>query len=395
MVVREIKTNIYFVGAIDWDRRLFDSLIPLPDGTSYNAYVIKGSEKIALIDTVDPAKENELIANLKELKIEQIDYIISNHAEQDHSGAIPRVLELYPMAKVVTNAKGKQFLIDLLNIHEDKFIVVNDGDTISLGNKTLEFIFTPWVHWPETMVTYLKEDRILFSCDFLASHLATSDLYVTDESKVYEAAKRYYAEIMLPFRKTIMKNLEKIEKLKIELIAPSHGPIYNKPEFILNAYREWSSDNLKNLVIIVYVSMHGSTQRMVHYLTSALIERGITVEQFNLVKTDLGKLAISLVDAATIVVATPTLLTGAHPSIVYAAYLLNLLRPKIKYAAIIGSYSWGTNVVNVLKGVLPNFKAEILDVILTKGLPKQEDFEKLNKLADSILKKHKELNLVK
>lgn len=299
------------------------------------------------------------------------------------------------MAKVVTNAKGKQFLIDLLNIHEDKFIVVNDGDTISLGNKTLEFIFTPWVHWPETMVTYLKEDRILFSCDFLASHLATSDLYVTDESKVYEAAKRYYAEIMLPFRKTIMKNLEKIEKLKIELIAPSHGPIYNKPEFILNAYREWSSDNLKNLVIIVYVSMHGSTQRMVHYLTSALIERGITVEQFNLVKTDLGKLAISLVDAATIVVATPTLLTGAHPSIVYAAYLLNLLRPKIKYAAIIGSYSWGTNVVNVLKGVLPNFKAEILDVILTKGLPKQEDFEKLNKLADSILKKHKELNLVK
>ncbi|MGQ4834148.1 MAG: FprA family A-type flavoprotein [Candidatus Asgardarchaeia archaeon] len=395
MVVREIKTNIYFVGAIDWDRRLFDSLIPLPDGTSYNAYVIKGSEKIALIDTVDPAKENELIANLKELKIEQIDYIISNHAEQDHSGAIPRVLELYPMAKVVTNAKGKQFLIDLLNIHEDKFIVVNDGDTISLGNKTLEFIFTPWVHWPETMVTYLKEDRILFSCDFLASHLATSDLYVTDESKVYEAAKRYYAEIMLPFRKTIMKNLEKIEKLKIELIAPSHGPIYNKPEFILNAYREWSSDNLKNLVIIVYVSMHGSTQRMVHYLTSALIERGITVEQFNLVKTDLGKLATSLVDAATIVVATPTLLTGAHPSIVYAAYLLNLLRPKIKYAAIIGSYSWGTNVVNVLKGVLPNFKAEILDVILTKGLPKQEDFEKLNKLADSILKKHKELNLVK
>ena len=161
MAVREIKKDVYYVGAIDWDRGLFDELISLPDGTSYNAYLIKGSEKIALIDTVDPSKKHELIENLQKLEVEKIDYIIANHAEQDHSGTIPEILELYPEAKVVTNPRCKDFLKDLLLISEDRFVVVNDHETLSIGDKTLEFILAPWVHWPETMFTYLREDKIL------------------------------------------------------------------------------------------------------------------------------------------------------------------------------------------------------------------------------------------
>ncbi|MHC4062036.1 MAG: oxygen-binding di-iron domain-containing protein, partial [Planctomycetota bacterium] len=180
----QLKPNVYAVGALDWDRRLFDELIPLPDGTSYNAYLIRGSEKTALLDTVDPTKTEVLIDNLVRLGTEKIDYLISHHAEQDHSGAIPDVLMLYPDAKVVTNPKCKGMLIDLLDVDAARFITVDDGQTLSLGDKTLQFVYIPWVHWPETMATYLQEDRILFPCDFFGSHLAASSLFVDDEAVV-------------------------------------------------------------------------------------------------------------------------------------------------------------------------------------------------------------------
>ncbi|MFH1231731.1 MAG: FprA family A-type flavoprotein [Planctomycetota bacterium] len=391
MLTREIKPNIYSVGAIDWDRRLFDELIPLPEGTSYNSYLIKGSEKTALIDTVDPTKESVLIENLKALGIKHIDYVISHHGEQDHSGAIPKVLEVYPDAKVVTNQKCKEMLKDLLLIPDNKFIGVKDRETISLGDKTLEFILTPWVHWPETMVTYLKEDKILFSCDFFGSHLATSELYVTDEPLVYRSAKRYYAEIMMPFRTIIKKNLEKIKDLVIEIIAPSHGPIYPKPSFIIDAYRDWISDEVKNEVLIPYISMHGSTQKMVDYFVDALMKRNITVKPFNLTKTDIGELAMALVDASTIVIGSPTVLIGPHPVIVYGTYLANALRPKAKFASLIGSFGWGGKMAEHITGMLTNLKVEIIEPVIIKGYPKEADFKALDRLADDILKKHKQL----
>ena len=388
---RELKPNIYAVGAIDWDRRLFDELIPLPDGTSYNSYLIKGSEKTALIDTVDPTMTDVLIRNLKGLEVGGIDYVVANHAEQDHSGSLPKILDLYPGAKVVCTPKCKDLLMDLLLIPEDKFITVADGETLSLGNKTLEFIHAPWVHWPETMLTYLREDHVIFTCDFLGSHLATSGLFVTDEARVYEAAKRYYAEIMMPCRTTIRKNLERIKSLEIEIIAPSHGPAYDKPEFVLNAYRDWTSDAVKNEVIIPYISMHGSTKKMVDYFTEALIDRGITVKQFNLSEPDIGKLAMALVDAATVVLGSPTVLVGPHPKVVYAACLADALRPKLKFASIIGSYGWGSRMVEQLTGMLPNLKLEILEPVVIKGVPKEADFGALDRLADEIMNKHKEL----
>jgi flavorubredoxin len=390
MKPREIAPEIYCVGAVDWDRRLFDSLIPLPDGTSYNSYLIKGNEKTALIDTVDPPMQEVLFNNLNQLGIERIDYVIANHAEPDHSGSIPQLLAKYPEASVVCTPKCRGMLIDRFLIPEEKFVTVEDKETISLEDRTLEFIHAPWVHWPETMLTYLKEYRILFPCDLFGSHLATTDMYVTDEGQVHEAAKRYYAEIMMPFRATLQKNLEKIKDYSIDIIAPSHGPMYNKPEFIIKAYRHWVFDEPGNIVVLPYISMHGSTRGMVDYLVENLSRQGVTVKQFDLAAADIGKLAMALVDAATVVIGTPTVLAGPHPNVAHAAFLANALRPKTRFASIIGSYGWGGKTVEQLAAMLPNLKVEILEPVLCQGFPKEADFKALDNLADTIVQKHKE-----
>ncbi len=390
MTPREIVPGVFAVGAIDWDRRIFDELIPTPDGTTYNSYLLRGSEKTALIDTVDPSKFADLTANLDRLGVDKIDYIIANHAEQDHSGSIPAMLGRYPGAKVVTNQKCRDFLVDLLQIPQDRVIVISDGDTLTLGDRTLEFIFAPWVHWPETMLTYLQEDRILFSCDLFGSHYATSSLYVPDEATIYESAKRYYAEIMMPFRSSITAHLSKLEPREIAMIAPSHGPIYDRPAFIMDAYRDWTGDAVTNMVLLPFVSMHGSTQAMVDHFVGALMERGVQVQPFNLSKTDIGELAKGMVDAATIVIGTPTLIFGPHPQAVYAAYLANLLRPKTRYVSVIGSYGWGGKTVDTLAGMLGRLKIEVIDPVYIKGYPKEEDFAALDRLADEIKKKHEE-----
>ncbi len=392
--MRTLHPNVFYVGAIDWDRRMFDELIPLPDGTTYNAYLIKGSNKIALLDTVDPSKVDTLMGNLVSLGVDHIDYIISHHAEQDHSGSIPDLLVLYPQAKVVTNPKCRDMLMDLLHIEADKFEIVEDGQTLSLGDKTLKFLYTPWVHWPETMCSYLVEDRILFSCDFFGSHLATSSLFVDDEERTVEDAKRYYAEIMMPFRTQIQKNLDKLAPLSIDMIAPSHGPVYPRPALIVEAYRDWVSDRVKNEVVVAYVSMHDSTRRMVEHLVHELVDRGLKVVQFNLAGADIGKLAISMVDAATLVIGSPTVLVGPHPVAAYAAVLINALRPKTRFVSVVGSYSWAGKMADQFKALLGNLKAEFLDPVLAKGLSRDEDYHKLDALAERIHERHKQAGLM-
>ena len=389
---KKIKEDIFWVGVVDWDRRLYDSLIPLPDGTTYNAYLIRGSEKTVLIDTVDTTKTDILLSQLED--VEEIHYVVSLHSEQDHSGAIPGVLDRFPNAMVITNPKGKGLLTDHLHIPDDKIVTVSDGETMTLGNKTLEFIYMPWVHWPETMVAYLREDRMLFTCDLFGSHLATSDPFYDDESRICEAAKRYYAEVMMPFRKTIQKHLDKLEAYPIEIIAPSHGPAFRKTECIVQSHREWISDKLSNCVVIPYVTMHGSTQLMVDYLTEALIERGVNVELYNLTVADTGKMAMSLVDAATIVIGSSTILAGAHPLAISAAFMTNALRPKLKFASIIGSYGWGGKMVEQLTGVMTNLKVEMLEPVIVKGKPREGDFKALDNLAAMIQNRHKEYNIL-
>jgi flavorubredoxin len=282
--------------------------------------------------------------------------------------------------------------MDLLSVAEDRIKTVEDKEVLSLGDRTLEFIHTPWVHWPETMVTYLQEEKVLFSCDFFGSHLATTDVYVLDEGLLHEAAKRYYAEIMMPFRSVIQKNLEKLKGYQIDIIAPSHGPLYNRPEFILKAYHSWAFDEPRNVVVLPYVSMHNSTRLMVDHLVEALAQKGVTVKRFDLTVTDLGKLAMSLVDAATIIIGTPTVLANPHPLAVQAAFMANALRPNLKFASIIGSYGWGGKTVETLTGLIPNLKVELLDLVICKGLPGENDYEALEKLAATVAQKHQENN---
>ncbi|MGB3975570.1 MAG: FprA family A-type flavoprotein [bacterium] len=387
MRARKIRKGVYWMGAVDWNRRLFDSLIPLPDGTSYNAYLVQGSEKTVLIDTVDPNMADVLKRQLSTVK--KIDWVVSQHAEQDHSGMLPYVLDTYKDAQLICTPKAKDLLVDHLKISPDRIRTVEDGETVSLGDKTLRFIHTPWVHWPETMVTHLPEDRLLFTCDFLGSHIAMSGLYAGDDPYVIEAAKRYYAEIMMPFRNMIKGNLKKVRELDFNMIAPSHGPIFDQPERILSAYEKWVADDVSNLVVIPYISMHGSTEIMVDYLVAALAERDIAVQKFELSTTDIGKLAMALVDAATIVIGTPTVHVGPHPSVFSATHLANALKPKLKYAAIIGSYGWGTKAVEQISGLIPNLKVEVLGAILCKGVPSDKTFAELDKLADAIHEKHK------
>lgn len=383
---RRICSGVRWMGAVDWNRRLFEALTPTPNGTSYNAYLVRGSKRTALLDAVDPAFENVLMDQLD--NTERLDYVICQHVEQDHSGTIPTVLRKYPEAMVLCSPKAKPMLVDHLGIAPERMKAVEDDETVALGGKTLRFIHAPWVHWPETMLTYLEEDRILFSCDLFGSHMATSDLFASGEPYIMEAAKHYYAEIMMPYHKKIQKYLKRIGALEINMIAPSHGPIWDQPQTILKAYAEWVSDRVSNLVVLPYISMHGSTEMMVKHLVAALAQRGIKVQPFELSTTDIGKFAMALVDAQTIVIGTPTFNIGPHPSVFSAVYLATALRPKLKYAALIGSYGWGTKALEQLTEMLAGLKLEILDPVSCKGLPREATFAALDVLADTIRDKH-------
>lgn len=384
----EIKKGVCSLRVNHFNRKLFDALIHLPDGTSYNSYLVRGSKYTALIDSADPEKKEVFMDYLS--KVERIDFIVAHHAEQDHSGLIPQVLARYPGSVVVTNAKCKDLLVTHLHISDERFKVINDGDNLDLGGKTLEFIFTPWVHWPETFSSYLKEDRILFPCDFFGSHMATDEL-MADPQIVYEPMKRYYAEIMMPFRSNIKTNLEKLEKYEIDLICPSHGPVHKNVKFAKDCYREWALGSPRNKALLLYVSMHGSTFVMINRLASRLQEHGIEIEKLNLEDADSGRVAMAMVDCATIVLATPTVLAGPHPKAIYGAYLASLLRPKVKYLAVLYSYGWGGKTVEFLSNVLSGLKAEIIGQVGVKGLPAENDLKLIDELAVAISEKHQTL----
>lgn len=391
MAIKEISKGIYSVGAIDWNRRLFDELIPLPEGTSYNSYLLKNEDDALLIDTVDPSKMAEFFHNIDELQVKKISYVVAQHGEQDHSGCIGEVLKRFPGCKVIANRKCLDILIDELHLTEENFYEIKDRETFLFGEEEMQFIFTPWVHWPETFLTYLPKKKILFTCDFFGSHLATSELWASDNTALYFAAKRYYAEIMMPFRKNIQKHLQMLQEFPVDLIAPSHGPLYKNPSFILDYYQEWVSDTVRKEVIIPYISMHGSTAAMVDYLVEQLMKREVKVTPYHLSHTDIGVLAMALVDAATIVLGSPTVITGPHPQIVFATYLCNLLRPKARFAGIIGSFGWGGKMEQDILQMLGNLKVELLPSVIIKGFPRTEDFHKLDLLADQIVVNHQKI----
>ncbi len=368
---------------MDWDRRVFDSLVPIPDGTSYNAYLIQGSERTALIDTVEPRFADVLLSRIDDLEVARIDYVVINHAEQDHSGALSWVLARFPEAEVLCTAKARDMLRDLLGVDGARVRPVTDGEAVSLGDRELRFVHFPWVHWPETMVTYVPEVRALFPCDLFGAHLASGSV-VASAAEYLDSAKLYFAQIMMPFRKAIAKKLGKLEALELDLVCPSHGPVQNDPATILSAYRDWVGEAVGDRVVIPFVSMHESTRMMVDQLCDSLGDRGIAVDRFDLEAIDVGKLATALVDAGTIVFGTPMVLGGPHPNVMHAAYVVALLKPRATAAAVIGSFGWGGKAVEAIAETLAPLRLEMLEPVLWKGRPDSDCLARLDQLAATI-----------
>lgn len=393
--MKEIKNNIFYCGLNHRERKLFDELIPLPMGTTYNSYFIKGSKYNVLIDTMYPNKSDEYLEKLDEAGIQKVDYVIAQHGEQDHSGTLPKLIKKFPDIKILTNPKCKEIVQEMLHIEDKYFQIVTDGEEFSTGDKTLKFIYAPWVHWPDTMFTYIAEEKMLFTCDFFGSHSPFENIYAPETYEILKAAKRYYAEIMMPFRTFCKKYTQMIKGMDVEMILASHGPIYRNPKFILDAYEQWTADECKNEVILPYVSMYESTKEMVNYLCEKLSDMGISAKPFDVANEDLGELAMELVDACTVVFGSSMVLAGPHPAAVSAAYLTGILRPKVKFVSFIGSYGWGGILTGKLEEALSPIKSEKLSNVIVKGKPKKEDFEKLDALIEEIYQKHKSLGLVK
>ncbi|HEX9909216.1 MAG TPA: FprA family A-type flavoprotein [Thermoplasmata archaeon] len=387
-----VAPGVHWVGVKHYNRRLFDGLIPLPNGTSYNAYLIVGSKKTALIDTVNPGFEQDLVNKISQhVDPAKIDYVIMNHAEPDHAHAGRHIMSIAKDAVLVAGAKGKEAAMMYFDVDPNRIMVVDETTKIDLGGKTLSFVDAPWLHWPETIFTYLEEDKILFPCDFFGSHLALGEFYADEygNEKTLDMAKLYFAEIMMPFRLPGQKAVEKVKKLGPKIIAPSHGVIWRDPKVILDAYTAWTSEKMEKKVLIAYVSMWGSTEKMVLALREELIRRGISVNIFDLTNTDIGHVAKELVDSPVLVVGAPTVLNGMHPVAAYAALLVKTLRAPTKYGVMLTSHGWSGGAVKQLQSFLEGTKIEVLGVVDVKGPPKSAEFDKIRELADKIVEKLK------
>ena len=388
--VIRISEGVYWVGVRDWNRRLFDALITLPYGTTYNSYLVLGEDGKALIDTVNPGFEGELEEKIRQvLDPAEIDYVVMNHAEPDHAGAIPHLMRVNRKAMLITTSRGSRMAQTFYKVPEERIKIIPDQETLDLGGKTLRFIEAPMLHWPETMFTYLEEDKILFPCDFFGSHLA-GGVYSDEVDDLIVHAQRYWGEIMMPFRSMAHKALEKLRSLEIKMIAPSHGPIHRKPELILDAYRKWADGETRQKAVIAYVTMWKSTEKMVYQIAETLASEDVDVALHNLAITDIGDLARDLVDSRAIVLGAPTVLGGAHPLAVYAAYLVKALRPPAKFAALLSSYGWGGGAIRHIQEILGRFKIEVVDVMEINGPPTEEHMNKVMEIARLLAGKIKE-----
>jgi flavorubredoxin len=335
----ELKDGIYWVGAIDWNIQDFHGYTT-PRGTTYNAYLIV-DEKIALVDTVKEGFFSEMLERIKEIvDPKDIDYLVSNHVEMDHSGCIPALLNEAPNATVVCTKRGKEGLLRHYDIGRG-FQVVSTGDELGLGKKTISFIEAPMLHWPDSMFTYIKEDRVLLPNDAFGQHLATSKRFndEVDEHVLMEEATKYYATILMPFGGLITKKLDELKDVEVDMIGPSHGVIWREnPGQIVEKYSKWASGEAKNKVLIIYDTMWQSTEKLALALTSGLADRGIEVRPFHLSKDEWGEIIKEVLDAKVLLIGSPTLNNQMFPTVAGFLNLLIGLKPQGKIAAAFGSY---------------------------------------------------------
>jgi flavorubredoxin len=374
----ELAPGIYWVGAIDWDIRNFHGYTT-PQGTGYNAYLIL-DEKIALIDTVKAPFAHEMLDRIQEIiALKDIDYLISNHVELDHSGAIPEIMRQIPKASLVATEKGKEGLIRHHKL-ESPFMVVKEGDELSLGKHLLQFVEAPMLHWPDNTLVYLKDQSILFSSDAFGQHIASSYRFVDEVTGVIPEAAKYYANIVMPYAPMVIKALEKLQDTKVDMIAPSHGLIWRKPadiEAIIGLYADWSKGKSLDKILVVYDTMWHSTEKMARALLEGIIRGGVEAKLYNLSKSDWRNIIKEVLDAKAILVGSPTLNRGLFPTVAgFLAYLKGL-KPRGKLGAAFGSYGWSAGAVKAAYQELNEAGIEIIESGL--GFPYVPGEEELKK----------------
>jgi len=387
----KVKEGLYWIGALDPERRVFDVIMPLDRGTTYNSYLIE-AQRPTIVETVSvkPEVQEEFFANIRALlDLKDLAYIILNHLEPDHSGALENLLARAPNAKVVVSKSGEHFVKNLLN-REIDLLRMQDGDTLDLGGKTLRFISAPFVHWPDTMLTYLVEERVLFPCDFLGCHLCDERLFddlVGDFSHYF---RYYFNTIMRPYKGYAFKAIEKLASLKIDLIAPSHGPILRTdPQRYIDLYREWSSPKpkIKKRALIFYASAYGNTARMAQEIAREVEEEGVEVALLNLEEVVPTEVLEEIEDADALIVGSPTFVGDAIKPIWDLLSSLATIKVKGKVGAAFGSYGWSGEAVGLIEERLRNLKFKVPEPGVRAILvPTAEDLENCREFGKKIAK---------
>lgn len=365
----KIKDNVYYVGAFDPDLRIFDIVVPTENGTTYNSYFIQGTKKSALIDTVKLNTKDQLINKLSGITdISKIDYIVINHTEPDHSGALHIIKEIAKDATLVYSKNAHHFVQHIIKKDYNN-ITVGDGDTLDLGGKTLQFVSAPFLHWPDTMFTYLKEDNILFPCDFFGAHyfdkVVFNDL-IENKEAAFEAFKFYFAHIMRPFKNYSLNALEKLKNFNIDVIAPSHGPILRQDlkkyfDWYAQASKPYEKNNAVKKIAVIYTSAYGNTEAMAKHIAKGAHIDGLTeVEAVNLVETDPYAVVDIIESSDAIIVGSPTLNAKAPKPIFDMISSLVLLNVKNKKAAVFGCYGWSGEAVQMIQDILKSLRFSIV-----------------------------------
>jgi flavorubredoxin len=325
------------------------------------------------------------------VKVEDIDYVVMNHAEPDHGGSIPKILSIAKNAKLVASKKGVGIAKLFYDVPEERMMAVEDGSKIELGGKTLRFISAPWLHWPETMFTYCEEDGVLFTCDFFGAHIAADNLYEDEVGDlVLSEARRYYAEIMMIFMNPLRKALDKVAELDLKIICPSHGPVYREPHRIVDAYEKWARGPLEQRAVVIYVSMYGSTAILEKTIVAALKDEGVDAVAYNMVKSDISHIVTDLVDSSAIIFGSPSFYGGMHPRLASSIELIRTIKPRGRLVAVFGSYGWGGGAAKEIKSRLAPVGFDVIDTLEIQGPPRDEALAKARALAKTVADKIKE-----
>ena len=389
----KVLENVFWVGAVDWNVRNFHGFTySTHRGTTYNAYLIV-DDKTALIDSVYGPFASEMIERIKAVvDPSKIDYLVANHVETDHSGAISEILRLAPKTKLLGTARCKEGL-QKHYFGDWDFQVVKTGDEVKLGKRTLRFIEAPMLHWPDSMFTYVEKDALLLPNDAFGQHLATSKRFddEVDEKMLMDEAAKYYANILWPFNQLILRKIDEIQKmgLKINMIAPSHGIVWrSNPGKIVEAYVRWSKGEAKGRILVVYDTMWNSTEKMAKAMIEGISSEGVETMLFRLPFSDRGDILKELLDAKGILIGSSTINNGVLPTVAPFLEELQGLRPKNKVAAAFGSYGWGGGAVKTIEEKLKNAGIEIVAPALTvKWVPDANEIQRCFEFGKEFAKK--------